>query len=147
VFVHSAKQVKVIWGTESMWDYTDTESGVQVYADVPVWRQIQGCDGEIARVRSKNFPGRVVVNLSQHTTSNRNLLARLIADAQTGVVIAPLLVVDSEAAISFASPLAYIEGLPQHQWTQSPSVATWTFVCPLLVPAALPGRNTLQLFA
>lgn len=143
MFVHSAKQVQVIWGTESPWDFTDPESGVEVYADFPVWRMVLGCDGEIERVRRTNFPGRVVVNLAQSAKANRNVLVRLIADAQTGVVAVPLLVLDLSAGLSFAAPLAYIEGLAQHTFVQAPSVATWTFVCPLLIPAAYPAKPTI----
>lgn len=141
--VYSTKRVKVVWGTESLWDRTDEESGVEIYADNDAWRLVKGVDGEMARVLASSFPGRVIANVSMHTNANRNLIAKLVADAQTGIVTAPLLVVDLENATKFSAPIAFLQGLPAHGYASTPGFAAWTFVCPMLVPSAVPAFPTL----
>jgi hypothetical protein len=138
---YSSARVKVIWGTLSLFDQTDPDSGVQIVPDHDVWRHIDGVDGEVARVEYNSFPGRAVVNLSQHTPHNKNLVARLVADAQLGLVTAPFLLTNLEGGMSFSSPLSYLLGLPVHTYSSQAQFVSWTIMCPMLIPFPTPGQN------
>lgn len=142
MWAFSSKHTKCTWGTLSIFDELDGDSGLVVTADHDAWRLVTGVDGEVARIRHVHFPGRVTMNLSQHTPTNRNLLARLITDAQTGLIVAPLFVMDIQAGVGFSSPLTYLIGLPQFSWSNATQVASWALQCPTLIPVAVAGQST-----
>lgn len=142
MWVYSSQHVKAVWGTSPLFQDADPESGLQILPDKDVWRHVNGVDGEVSRILASNFPGRVVVNLSQHSATNRNLVERLIADAQTGLIVAPLMITDFNSGLSFSTPLAYLIGLPQMTFSNQTQFASWGFMCPSLVPAAGVGLST-----
>lgn len=141
-WVYAADNCTAVWGTLRLWKDLDLEGGLTIEADSPAWRHVDGVDGEVMRVRRANFTGSAVLNISQHSATNRDLLARLVADALTGLVAAPFLLVDLHAGIGFSSPFAYLEGLPPHSYSGSTNAVPWRLKLPTLVPIPGVGLST-----
>jgi hypothetical protein len=141
VYTYSIGLASATWGTIDLLSEADPDAGIRITAQEPAWRPIYGVDGEVAHVRRSNFPATVQIGVTAHGATHRNLLSRLITDAQTGVVVAPFLLTDIMAGIGYSAPLARLAGLPEVGHGGTASVATWTLLCPMLVPIVSPGAN------
>lgn len=109
---------------------------------VPSYRMIIGTDGEAARIRTSNFSGRVTATLRAESTTNTILAAFQQSDEITGVVVGPLVIIDfSSQATIWASPLAFLEGPPQDNFTDGVRTRVWTLWCNPLIPFPTGGKE------
>jgi hypothetical protein len=120
----------------------DLDTGIRVVPDQDAWQQVYGVDGEVVHIRAKRFGGRVTLGLNQATPLNRDFVQRLLVDAVSGVVVAPLFVVHKQSGFGWSAPVARLMTLPDAQMAAESTVMNWTFLCPTLVPIAVPGTST-----
>lgn len=130
------------WGHHRLHEQIDLEAGIRVIPDQDAWTQVYGIDGEVVHVRSRRYGGRVTLALNQATALNRDMVVRLLADAATGVVVAPLFVIDRQSGFGWSAPVARLNGLPESSMAIESQAVVWTFLCPQLIPLALPGTVT-----
>jgi hypothetical protein len=138
-FYYSLKQCSMVWGHHRLGAQMDFEGGIRVVPDQDAWTQIYDIDGTPIHIRSKRFGGRVIVSLNQATAMNRDFVLRLIADAQTGLIVAPLFVHDPASGFGWSAPFARIQSLPEAAMARESAALNWVFLCPTLVPLATPG--------
>lgn len=141
-YVYSAKFCIATWGTLDLLNEAEPENGIRVVPAHEAWRQIEGCDGEMVHIRATSFPGRVILTVSQATALNRDLLLRLAADAVSGLVVAPMHILDQNTGEGVSIPLARLVAMPEISHQRAAAARTWTWICPKIVPLALPGIQT-----
>lgn len=120
----------------------DLDTGIRVIPDQDAWTQLYDVDGTPIHIRSKRFGGRVTLGLNQATPLNRDFVQRLLVDAVSGVVVAPLFVVHKQSGFGWSAPIARLMTFPDAGMAAESQVLTWTFLCTTLVPIAVPGTST-----
>jgi hypothetical protein len=127
-------QCVAVWGPIDLLKDASPETGLTVAMDEPTWRSVKGCDGETQRVRVREAHGKVTVTLSQASDTHIALFTLAMADAISGLGVAPFFFRDRSTGLSFASPLAYLSGLPEQTAKDGASFARWELNCPSIDP-------------
>lgn len=130
------------WGANTIHPQVDLEGGVTLKPDQELWTQSYDIDGVPIHVRANRFGGKATVMLNQATPLARDFLKRLIADANTGMVVAPFFIIDRLSGIGWSAPIARIAGLPDTRMAQESGVLSWVFLCPQIFPVVIPRGET-----
>lgn len=125
---HDPRRTLVTWGPVPIRGYAP---GTFVTASriAPIWRTIEGTQGEMRRMRRSSTAGVVEVTVRQTSEANRVLGILAKWDETSGTIIMPLAVTDTLNGGLHYSGSAYIERYADASYGQTEGNTTWTFRC------------------
>lgn len=100
---------------------------LKVKRNVPAWKLVKGGDGEGARVRTSNHSGTLEVTMRNGSEIHQILAALAVTDLITGVIVAPLLVLDFSGRTLHAASRAFIQDFPEDLFATTEENRTWVF--------------------
>lgn len=86
-------------------------------------------DGKIARLINKDDSYSVAITLTSTAEANDFLTKLALIDRATNKGIFPIFIKDTTGSSMFFSPSAWIENMPNQEFTDEISPRTWTFRC------------------
>lgn len=98
----------------------------------PIFSTVVGSAGEVARVRSRNQTGKIVLTLMQTSLSNAILTALAALDELSGLGQGPLLIKDLNGTTLLDAPNAWISKLPSVEFGKDLSNREWELACDVL---------------
>lgn len=104
-------------------------SFVNIIANSPVATAERTADGKIARLVSKDDTYTVAITLTSTAESNDVMTKLALVDRITAKGILPILIKDTKGTSMFFSPSAWIEVMPDQEFTDEISTRTWVFRC------------------
>jgi hypothetical protein len=104
-------------------------ASLKIRRDVPIWTSIDGTNGELKRRRSRKKSGTIDVVLRGTAPANRGLGTLAKIDETHGSIIQPLVITDTLSGALYLSQHAYIEMLPDMNYSTVEGDITWRFKC------------------
>lgn len=141
-WTYSNARMRLVFGVLDLTPDLEPGSGVTVTPDRPIWRTIEGVDGQFVMARDSRFSATVSASISVHSETHARLIQAVSVDAVTGLGPRPLALVEPDTGVSYACPYARIEGPPAVDYTSAASYATWNFLCPIMAVSSLVGAST-----
>lgn len=129
---YDPKEVIITWSGVPLNDGIVDGTFVVVKRNVPLWRLVKGGDGEGARIRTKNHSGTIQVTTRGGSEIHQLLAAIANADALSGVIVAPLLVLDFSGRTLHAANRAFIQDFPEDTFSTQEEPRTWIWECDAL---------------
>lgn len=100
---------------------------LKVKRNVPAWKLFKGGDGEGARVRTSNHSGTLEVTMRNGSDIHQILAVLANTDLITGVIVAPLLVLDFSGRTLHAMNRAFIQDFTEDIFATTEENRTWVF--------------------
>lgn len=104
-------------------------SFVSIVANSPIATAERTADGKVARLVNKDDTYTVAITLTSTSESNDVLTKLALVDRLTAKGILPILIKDTRGSSLFFSPSAWIEVMPNQEFTDDISSRTWIFRC------------------
>ena len=124
---YDPKDVALIFGAITILEGVAAGTFLMIDRAEDTWKTIVGCDGEVTRVKSNNQNANVEVSLRRGTYVNDILSGVMNSDEITGLVTAPLVLLDGNGRTVGVSPLAWIEKPAEVVYGADESVIVWRF--------------------
>lgn len=102
---------------------------ISVRPSVDAWKIVVGCEGEAARVQSKDSSGTITVTLQQSSPSNQFLSALFFVDKALAQVF-PVWIYNTDGFLANTKIIAlkaWIERMPKIDYTNKVEDVVWTF--------------------
>ena len=136
---YDPRAVVMTWGPTLLTRGIPQGNFVTIERNSVTWELRRGGDGEVARVRTNDFSGRISFTLRRGSQTNTALAAQLQVDEITGLIILPFLLKDLSGVTLWASPIAFLEGFPIDSYGGDEGTREWTLLCDPLIP--FPGGS------
>jgi hypothetical protein len=99
---------------------------IEVARSNDAWDATTGANGEVARTRTVDDMGTIVVTLQMSSDSNDDFSALAIADEKTGKASFPVIMKDSNGTSVAAGSVAWFQKLPTVTFSKGVEVREWT---------------------
>ena len=126
--VYDPTRVSVIWGALAIKGYAPGRF-ITMRRDDPVWTTVVGTNGEFKRTRQRNKSGTVELTLRSTHAVNRALGILLKADESSGLMIAPLVIIESLNGALVATTDAWLERYPEMSYGTDEGDTVWRWRC------------------
>lgn len=104
-------------------------SNISVSVNAPAYKQIRGIRGKNTRVKISDTSATVKITLQQTSIANDVFTLLSQEDRRFGTGRLELTVKDNSGTSLFASAYAYLEGIPESNFSASQTERTWTLLC------------------
>ena len=88
-----------------------------------------GTQGDVARVRSQDKTGEVVITLQQSSPTNDYFSSVLLLDEQFGLSVGPLLIKDLNGTTVISAAIAWLKKPADSEFGKDLTNREWTFEC------------------
>lgn len=124
---YDPKEVVITWSGVPLNAGIIDGTFLKVRRNVPMWKLHKGGDGEGARVRASNHSGTLEVTTRNGSEIHQILASLANTDLITGVVVAPLLVMDFSGRTLHAGNRTFIQNMPEDIFATTEESRTWIF--------------------
>jgi hypothetical protein len=124
---YDPKEVIVTWSGVPLNAGIVDGTFLTVKRNVSMWKLFKGGDGEGARVRASNHSGTFEITTRTGSEIHQILAVLANTDLLTGVVVAPLLVLDFSGRTLHAGNRAFITNMPEDTFATQEESRTWIF--------------------
>lgn len=125
IALYSPKDVIVLLGGFYQVDGYSADTFINIRKDVKPFDAMKSMDGEQARIYRKDEGYTVEITLAQSSATNNILSALYNVDVATQMGKFPLLIKDLKGSTTFFAGTAWVEDIPDAQFSQELTTRTW----------------------
>lgn len=129
---YDASEVFIVWGGVTINEFFE-DSVVQIGRSNSSFKDMIGCDGEVARLKTKDFRGTITFSLAQTSPANLALSSASISDELIGKAVSPIIVKDNNGNSLYSALESWISKPADSGYNREGDVRVWIIRCRYLL--------------